>query len=141
MLATSATAFFVGRGAVKAVLTGLLLVGGVWELVRVGRREPWLLVIPAVLGVGMASFLVGREATGAGFYSRYMLAYLPLYLAVLVLGLRGAAEGLAARRVGWSCWRWSMPRPPGGARSSRANQHPIKIYTTGSMPTCRAARS
>ncbi|HMP74871.1 MAG TPA: hypothetical protein PKE12_01120 [Kiritimatiellia bacterium] len=105
MLATSATAFFVGRGYFNAALTILLFGGGIWCLIRVARREPWLLVIPAILAVGMASFLVGREATGAGFYSRYMLAYLPLYLSLLVLGLRCCTDGIAARRPGWPAER------------------------------------
>lgn len=101
MLATSATAFFVGRGVFNAALTILLFGAGIWGLIRIARREPWLLVIPGVLAVGMASFLVGREATGAGFYSRYMLAYLPLYLSLLVLGLRSITDRIAARRPGW----------------------------------------
>ncbi len=98
MLATSATAFFLGRGIVRAIITIALFLLGAWGLIRLAKREPWLLVIPAVLGVGMASFLVGREATGAGFYSRYMLAYLPLYLCWLMLGLRALGDALGAKR-------------------------------------------
>ncbi len=105
MLATSATAFFAGRGWLRSALTVLLVLAGAWGLIRASRREPWLLVIPGVLVVGMASFLVGREATGAGFYSRYMLAYLPLYLALLVLGLCTVTDRIAARRPGWSADR------------------------------------
>jgi len=97
MLATSATSFFVGRGIARSALTAVLFLVGAWGLFRLARREPWLLAIPAVLGVGMASFLVGREATGAGFYSRYMLAYLPLYLCWLILGVRQLADWVSAR--------------------------------------------
>lgn len=97
MLATSATSFFVGRGFGRVALTVVMFLAGVWGLVAIGRREKWLLVVPAVLAIGMASFLVGRGATGAGFYSRYMLAYLPLYLCILVIGLRQLAEVIGAR--------------------------------------------
>lgn len=102
MLGTSATAFFVGRGVGRVALTVVLFLSGIWGLIAIGRREKWLWVIPAVLAIGMASFLVGREATGAGFYSRYMLAYLPLYLCILVVGIRQLAEWLAPRVKGSS---------------------------------------
>ncbi|MCZ7592544.1 MAG: hypothetical protein M5U15_10540 [Kiritimatiellae bacterium] len=102
MMGTSATAFFVGRGVGRIALTVLLFLSGLWGLGVLGRREKWLWVIPGAWAIGMASFLVGREATGAGFYSRYMLAYLPLYLCILVIGLRQLAEFLAARVKGTS---------------------------------------
>lgn len=101
MLATSGTAFFLGKGIGRIAVTVALFSTGLWALVRMWRKEPWLLLFPGVLALGIGSFLMGREATGAGFYSRYMLAYMPLYLCILVLGLHNLSEWITSRRASW----------------------------------------
>lgn len=122
MLLTSGTAFFMGKGLLRGIVTAACVSGGLWMLVRCARREPWLWLSPVVLLCGMASFLLGREATGAGFYSRYMLAYMPLYLAIIVLGLRGLAETVR---------RWPADRVLIGAALAIAalNAHPAWLCT------------
>ena len=98
MLKTAGTAFFLGKGWLRGGLAAALLVLGLVGVIRQRRERPWLLVVPVVMALGMGSFLLSREATGAGFYSRYVLAYLPLYLCLIAVGL-GELSLAVSRRV------------------------------------------
>ncbi len=94
------TSFAWGGTAWRASLSIVALVAGLYVVARHWKARKHQLFLPALITVGLLSFLHARAQAGALFETRYVLGLLPAYLALLTLGLLHLGEVLARLRPG-----------------------------------------
>jgi len=87
MLLSVATSFAWGGTALRASVSVLVLLVGILNAVKNTRRHLYRLLPLCMVVAVMALFLVGQRAQATNFSTRYVVAMLPAYLALLVLGL------------------------------------------------------
>jgi hypothetical protein len=92
MLFKVLTSYAWGSTLPRLLLTLVVLVAGLAVLVVFGRERKDYLVLPYILVGGFVLYLVSRYSSGAMFGTRYVLAILPAYLALLALGLLKGGE-------------------------------------------------
>lgn len=91
------TSFGWGGTPVRAAFTLLVLLLGLAVIVRRGRRDGRLLLLAGLPVLGFALFLLSRASSGVSLEPRYVVALLPVYLAILTLGVVEGADLLPAR--------------------------------------------
>ena len=76
-----------GETPVRIGLTLLVLAASVFGLGVGVRRQRWLWVFPYLLVGGALLFIFGQLSSGAGLAPRYLIAYAPVYLLFLAVGM------------------------------------------------------
>lgn len=92
MFANVLTAFGWGSTPLRIVFTILILACGFYVIVRNAKKERQYLYPVYLFFGGFALFLVGQRLQGTNFSTRYVVAVLPAYLAMLALGITRVGE-------------------------------------------------
>lgn len=99
LLARTLFSFCWGMTQLRVLFTIVVLLSGVAVMVRLWRRSAIMPVFLVLLAGGIVLYVSARYLLVAAVSPRYLLAFLPLYIIWLALGLWFASDALSAGRI------------------------------------------